>query len=573
MFRKFQYEFNQFAQAQEFGRDIRLVIGDICPAGGKSSLGPIFAHHGARRKIIDRLCWVTSRIALCTQAEEEFTAPWLRQLIGHDLELKASPGNRLNPDDGTFGYATTFDAVDERLDLHLAYFRKHKTGLVLDEIHHAIRDSQRHRRLAELVKLAPVTLLGSGTFQRHDEQPVAFLDYEQIAHGKAQAVLRNTGTQQVFRYDWRAALSEHAIIPLVFHHVEGSARWRDANGDEQLVDKISRAGEDDVRPAIFTVLHESYALELLSEAVAHFNAYKQQHPLSKFLCIAPRVSLAKRYLAHIKRLGLARCAIATSEDTSDALLNIERLKGNERPHLDGLVTVQMAYEGMNCPAITHTALLTHIRSLPWIYQALSRGTRYNDKAGAWDTQIAHCWCPDDPLMNEIIGIIRAQQAPFMRERMPGTGGGSGNPGPSRIVPMDGLLSSIRASEFETGFAATDREYRKILAAAEHNGVIASPLALKRMIEEYLAANADDDENETEEEPKPPTPSQRRAQYLRWIDAHVQAVAGQAGDQAGNRAHEINSDLMRRFNGKHRQELSEAQLARLWHVDLPRWYPL
>ena len=474
MYRKFQYEFDQFVRTQEFGTDIKSVIAAVCPSGGKSSLGPLFGYHGFRRQIINRLCWVTPRIALCRQAEEAFEAPWLRQLIGHNLEIKAAPGNPLNPADGTFGYATTFDAIDSRPDLHLDYFRRYKVGLIIDEGHHVVRDTPRHRNLSHLLRLAPATLLMSGMFQRHDEQPIAFLEYEQLAHGKAEAILRNTAKQQVFHYDWRAALAEQAIIPLVFHQVDGSARWRNSNGGVDSVDKLSTAGEDEARQAVFTVLHEAYALELLSEAVVHFNAHKQQHPEAKFLCIAPRQSLAKKYLAHIKRLGLSRCAIATSEDTADALRNIERLKGCDRPHLDGLVTVQMAYEGMNCPDITHTALLTHIRSLPWIYQALSRGTRYNDKAGAWNTQVAHCWCPDDPLMNEIIDLIRAQQLPFMREQSPTNGNGGNTVSVGRIVPMEGTLGSIRASEFETGFTANDREYRKLAAAAEYAGITASP---------------------------------------------------------------------------------------------------
>jgi superfamily II DNA or RNA helicase len=530
------------------------------------------AHRLHTRGIIDGLVWLCPRVALCSQAEHVFVAPWLRHLIGHQLEIKAAPGNPLNADGGTFGYATTFDAADDRIDLHIDYFRRKRTGLIIDEGHHIVDGSTRHRKLAELVKLAPVTLLASGTFQRHDEQQVAFLDYGPLAHGKSQANLENTAAQQVFRYDWRNALNEEAIIPLVFHHVDGSAQWRDNGNNERLVDRISAADDDDARSAIFTVLQETYALELLSEAVAHFNSYRQRHPHAKFLCIAPRKKLAQRFQKHIQRLGLPHCGIATSDDTADALRNIERLKGNERPHLDALVTVAMAYEGMDCPSITHVALLTHIRSMPWIYQALARATRFDDKAGAWSTQAAHIWCPDDPLMNSIITTIRAQQQPFMRERS-ATGGGNGGDRSGGIVPMNGSIGAIRASEFETGFATSDKEYRDICAAAERNGVSASPLALKRFIDDVLEATGREDEDDDDGDAASPlTPTQRTDQLKKWCDAHVHAVAEREGEQAGERAHAINSEIIRRC-GKNREVMTENELRQLWYVDLPRWYPL
>jgi hypothetical protein len=269
---------------------------------------------------------------------------------------------------------------------------------------------------------------------------------------------------------------------------------------------------------------------------------------------------------------LSRCAIATSDDKAEALRNIERLKGNERPHLDGLVTVQMAYEGMDCPSITHLALLTHIRSVSWIYQALARATRFDVQAGAWSTQTAHVWCPDDPLMNAIISAIRAQQEPYMRERVSAGGGGNGGSSvDDRIVPMDGVIGSIRASEFETGFTANDKEYRTLCAAAERHGLSGSPLALKRFVDDVLSNAGNDDVPEAAERPQ--TPTQRIEQYRHWCNAHVQAVAEREGPLAGQRAHDINREIMDRCHGKRREDMNEAELRQLWYVDLPRWFPL
>jgi type I site-specific restriction endonuclease len=41
-----------------------------------------------------------------------------------------------------------------------------------------------------------------------------------------------------------------------------------------------------------------------------------------------------------------------------------------------LVTVAMAYEGMDCPEVSHVVALTHIRSRPWLEQMIARATDF-----------------------------------------------------------------------------------------------------------------------------------------------------------------------------------------------------
>ena len=39
----------------------------------------------------------------------------------------------------------------------------------------------------------------------------------------------------------------------------------------------------------------AFARELLAEAVAHWQAHRHQFPAAKFLVVAPRIGLARRY--------------------------------------------------------------------------------------------------------------------------------------------------------------------------------------------------------------------------------------------------------------------------------------
>jgi hypothetical protein len=77
--------------------------------------------------------------------------------------------------------------------------------------------------------------------------------------------------------------------------------------------------------------------------------------------------------------------------------------------VDALVTVAMAYEGLDVPAITHIAGLTHIRSKPWIEQMIARATRFDPGAGTWEEQTAFVYVPDDRLICSIIGTMQDEQ--------------------------------------------------------------------------------------------------------------------------------------------------------------------
>src|SRR4051794_585381 len=98
--------------------------------------------------------------------------------------------------------------------------------------------------------------------------------------------------------------------------------------------------------------------------------------------------------------------------------------------IDILVTVAMAYEGLDNPAITYIACLTHIRSYPWIEQMVARATRYDPEAGPWELQSAHIFVPDDQKMQDVLKLIQDEQALVlakMGRSIPGNGmGGFGS---------------------------------------------------------------------------------------------------------------------------------------------------
>ena len=69
----------------------------------------------------------------------------------------------------------------------------------------------------------------------------------------------------------------------------------------------------------------------------------------------------------------------------------------------------MAYEGMDAPEVAVVAALTHIRSRPWLEQMIARATRVDPHAGAYESQSALVFHPDDPLFARFRHSIEAEQ--------------------------------------------------------------------------------------------------------------------------------------------------------------------
>jgi hypothetical protein len=81
-----------------------------------------------------------------------------------------------------------------------------------------------------------------------------------------------------------------------------------------------------------------------------------------------------------------------------------------------LVTVAMAYEGLDAPEVAVVAALTHIRSRPWLEQMVARATRVDPNAGPYENQSALVYHPDDPLFARFRYSIETEQGTLARQR-------------------------------------------------------------------------------------------------------------------------------------------------------------
>lgn len=406
--RKHQREMAAICDRILDGEPIRQILCGVTPGGGKSLLPQILAHK-LIPDVADKLCWVVPRLALQDQGARGFNDPQNRALLGHQLEALNST-NVVNPTRGHAAYVTTYQALaSDKKKINAKEFKRHRYILVLDEPHHIEESGLWHEAIQPLYDQAALVVLMSGTFERGDGNPIAFVPYEEKADGLA-IDFRPTEDKAVIRYGLRDAWEEQAVIDMEVHYVDCEAKWRDRMGRTHEVESLARADKK-TSQALYTALHSEAALELLEMGVKGWEETRRTNSRAKMLVVAATIEQAKRYTNWFHKRNLT-VAIATSDDSAAAHAAIKRFKGTGPSSLNILITVAMAYEGLDVPAVTHLICLTHIRTKPWIEQVVHRATRVDYQAGPYHTQRAHIYAPDDVPFRSCMNFLFAERDKF-----------------------------------------------------------------------------------------------------------------------------------------------------------------
>ncbi|MBI9092998.1 MAG: DEAD/DEAH box helicase family protein [Desulfobacterium sp.] len=442
--RKHQAEFKQTTTGIIGGSGIRNVLLSVTPGGGKSSI-PIIAGDLIKAGLADALAWVVPRQALQDQGERGFLDPFFRKLFNHNLAIRSAT-NDINPCRGTQGFVTTYQALGVDTERTVAReFSQKRYILLLDEYHHVEEDGIWHQALRPLYDEAAFVILMTGTLERGDGQPIAFTTYR-----NDRPYLKSTSDTAVITYNRTDALSEKAILPISFHMSDGSFEWQDQVGAVKQVDSFSKAKKNDQAAALYTALNTDFSAQLLRESVLHWQKCRRKNPGAKLLVVTADYKGAQDVTAMLQRAMRLNAEIATSHKSKEAVAAIKKFKG---PDLDILVTIAMAYEGLDVPPVSHICCLTHIRSTPWIEQMVARAVRVDSGAGPYSTQRAHVFAPKDQAFLEIVKRIEHEQIAALKikgtpddlgiemAQIPGEGegGGEGSFGPD-ITPIGGDLT-------------------------------------------------------------------------------------------------------------------------------------
>ncbi|MDP4023285.1 DEAD/DEAH box helicase family protein [Methylobacterium sp. NEAU 140] len=548
---------------------VATILAAVTPGGGKSLLPVIAASRLIAAGRVERVVWVVPRDSLRLQAEEAFADPLWRSALGHNLSVRAADNER-DPARGLAGYVTTYQAVAAAPDLHRAEARRHRTLLVVDEVHHlpvpgrpgADEPSDEaeagawSRAMLPLMEAAALKLFLSGTLERADGRRILGLPYHPPAPGRGPELDLDAPGLAVIGYSRSQALAERAVLPVTFGALDGEASWLEGG---RIAGEAPRVGphrlgagavRTTTRPALFTALRTGFARDLLGEAfhaTRRLRARRREdlglapgetaRGLGKLLVVAPDQPSARGYLATLRGWmpagqGMRDVRLATSSE-GDAHAALAAFRLTPEPAI--LVTVAMAYEGLDAPEVAVVAALTHIRSRPWLEQMLARATRVDPHGGPYDGQRALVFHPDDPLFARFRAELETEQ-------------GSGTK-PRRERPASAVVPERTRWRDEDPGGITPLESNAI--------GLRYALLRPRLPEPAAAAPA----------PEPPSLTERTLRQRLAAAVAAQAVEDEAGlrvPRGGNLAHRYNA-VLKRVLGKGRatMTLPELEAALAW----------
>jgi superfamily II DNA or RNA helicase len=546
---------------------LNSILVYVTPGGGKSDL-PVIALNKLVPAIADKICWVVPRDGLKRQGEANFLNDKLLRFLSNDYtsqtrdirndarKVLATTGNMTDPSRGTNGYLTTYQAVATDPDLHAKEFRTSRYILVLDECQGVAVGSDWETALQPLMAEAVLVIYMGGVFSRHDGKQIAFLEYE---NGKP--ILGATPNRGYVSYSRPEALADRSILPIYPRRVDGFAEWLE-NGNRIRYESLRGLGDDNPK-ALRVVLREDYAISLLKAMLDDWRKFRSIDPLSKFLVVAPNITVATTYFNWLRAQGLGdEVGIATSEETADAKLNIRRFRGDKDAgtELRGLVTVGMAYIGLDVPAATHLACLTHFRSYEWLAQMIARVTRpnYSSKLPIGE-QEARLWAPDDDEFSRCIEQMVAEQIDEISKRNANGGNGSGSsPRPSTIVGIDANLTNEREQDVDHGEMIAGRELDLTRKAAEASGLghISASRLQQFLREREMAEDIEQDTDDRADSSL--TESEKMVRIRRRIKKLVNFTLS---DSDPEKIRSINSRLVAKF-GKRREDMTLPELERV-----------
>jgi superfamily II DNA or RNA helicase len=514
----------------------RDILAAVTPGGGKSLLPVLAAAQLMKAGLIDRVCWIVPRDSLRLQAEEAFADPVWRAVLNHDLSVRAAD-NAPNPSRGLAGYITTYQGVAAAPHLHLAEFQRYRTLLVVDEVHHLpaladidpatamqspdsddVQASRWSRALLPLLECATVRLLLSGTLERADGKGILWLPYRKGPRVRTREIELDAPGWLVIGYSRKQALIERTVLPVTFGAMDGEAFWRDEEGRDIGPHRLAAAyPQETTRPALFTALRTGFAEALLREAfvaIRTLRARRRQQRglgrgevargLGKLLVVAPDQVAAKHYLEVVRSWIPANQAEHVAQiATSDMPQAHEALAGfRQQAEPSILITVAMAYEGLDAPEIAVVAALTHIRSRPWLEQMVARATRVDPQAGPYEAQQALVFHPDDPLFAQFRRRMETEQGTLAKRPKPGFARGKLPlwlleqlpPDKNSITP---LASNALALRFDTLQPGPDFAMRRPEQEAAQSELLEAPSVaerrLRKRLGEMVAVQAVEDE--------------------------------------------------------------------------------
>ena len=432
----------------------------VVAGGGKSRCVPLFHHHA---KLRGGVIWVAPRRSLQQQAADA---------AAEGIDGAGQGGLRLAPDlhsyskDQHQGFVTTYSMLALHLKEHQRILRDMGPGSLLaaDEVHHCSYriDSDRQPGWTDALRRLDYqgkhhTLLMSGTPYRGDGRPIyagpgAAIDYYK-SNGAADSWVLDLDDGEVYVYGRNQAKKERAVLPIQPMWLDGSVSFTLKQGEQEIdyhfssFDEISRSVYS---PSLKERMHRKALKAFVSwssvetvhkraiwKALCHLRETHDRFPGAQMIITVDRQGTAQALRGWLESRG-----IKTALAVSDYGQSLDELNDFRAGKYEAMITVGMAYEGLDAPRVTHLVHLGRFRDPSWLTQYFARAWRWGPSDWPADGRLAYIFMPKDaPMVGAYHAIIEEFKMPVFLSAPKASGFGK----PSDDAPH-GVLRSCTPGE-------------------------------------------------------------------------------------------------------------------------------
>jgi hypothetical protein len=412
---------------------------EVCPGGGKSYCGVGMSSVFIGSTVFDCGLWVTPRKSLCQQAKDDFVARDFRLPTGRTYnpfnpagiraELLGKRAEKLFSQQDCKVWITSYQNLVHKADIILQWVQSRRVFCIWDEFQllydlPEFRDTlddgdgnswnDRIDPIAKacLEKTGFGGLILSGGLYRNDGLEVPSVAYRHGDPTSGEDEKRRYPNPDI-RYTLAQAQEDQTIIRIDFDLYEGKLEFM--SHGESLFEDVSNLSEKQYGSKLRYFLDQeplwTWVLYDMIDSLEQYNHELNYN--SRYLVIASRIEDGIRYKDWLESKG-RRPLLVHSKD-KESHRNLDKFRRHQCDS-DGLVTIGMAYIGLNNKDFSHLGYLSDIRSMAWINQAFHRITRFDKKGPPYEKQFARISAPNDPRMKEIRDLIMNSQSPGVLKR-------------------------------------------------------------------------------------------------------------------------------------------------------------
>ena len=349
----------QEALEDYLGRSPRDYLTVATPGAGKTTFALRVAADLLHHRVIERVIVVAPT--------EHLKVQWAE--AAHVAGIPIDPsytGKQGRTADDYVGFALTYTGVATNPVAYRVRTERHKTLVILDEIHHAGDALSWGEAVREAFEPATRRLALTGTPFRSDTNPIPFVTYAPGDDGVPRSAADYT-------YGYAHALRDGVVRPVLFLAYSGEMRWRTRAGDEVAAQLGEPLTKDMTASALRTALAPDGAWipAVLAAADRRLSEVRRHVPDAGGLVIATDQESARAYARLLHEVTGEQAAVVLSDEKASSRRIAEFATSESR----WMVAVRMVSEGVDVPRLAVGVYATTTATPLFFAQAVGRFVR------------------------------------------------------------------------------------------------------------------------------------------------------------------------------------------------------